>query len=858
VVLNDKKTLSSYKMRSRETLVVVVMMSFNIPKQKKPIQLSCTKRVGALKRALRTLVKIPVKDQIVKANKRPVGRDDTPLWHFGIKRPVELVVRKKPTPVWKRPMVIYVVTPKGKRLALRKVMPLSKVSAFKSKIEKKTNIRASRQQLRTKNRRNLRKGKRPLNSYGVKNKDTLWLVARMTVVLKLIRGKGIKTRRFTMQSSDTVRKLRRKIIRFAAAPISMLSVNVDQSNKQHQKGVKIRPGAPLGSGASKIGKFGADKPLTVLIKMQPMLIYIKTPDGNKQTLKNVLYSDSVRTIKQRIAKQTKLHAGALILRNKAGRVLRSDRRSIGKYDVMNKDTLTIIVKMVVLIKYLPSKRIWRLRVTSADKVGKIRRKITRVTSLPRRRQVVTVASKSIPQDSALAGSLRKTKGKVVVIVKERFTVFVRIPGQQRKLMLKGLLGSDPVRTLCKRLSKRTRIPTKRLLLRGRRGRKLTRQAVALRNYGVRNRDTLRLVVSDIKVLIVKEINGRRIPTKMNSDDTVEKLRKRVMRLTRVPIFKMYMKIDGKFVPRRRNADTLAKFWRPSRRKPIVVSVADHRIKKRMTIRIRQYSPSKIGKQTSTEFRIQIGSGRLPDGVRQVFISTADTVGELKRRLAQDSKISVSAVDVLPSGKKWLPSLSKKQLGRDTPTLKSLGVTAGARLTFGVRKRGQKGSPTIVKVFVRAGKQGARIPQALRKHVDCCKRSRVISSGRPTTQSSTGYGGKSGRAVDGNTSGRYSSRSCTHTKRQTGAWWKVQLKKVASICKVVVWNRVDCCKTRLNNFSVKIGLSNSKSEQKCATVRTAHRKNIVQCGCKKGDSVKVQLGGLDYLTLCEVQVYGSLQ
>jgi len=66
----------------------------------------------------------------------------------------------------------------------------------------------------------------------------------------------------------------------------------------------------------------------------------------------------------------------------------------------------------------------------------------------------------------------------------------------------------------------------------------------------------------------------------------------------------------------------------------------------------------------------------------------------------------------------------------------------------------------------------------------------------------------------------------------------------------VWNRVDCCTTRLNNFIV------SADEHKCGEVAVAKRKNVVKCNNFKASSVTVSLKGKNYLTLCEVQVYGS--
>src|SRR4051812_10353384 len=47
-------------------------------------------------------------------------------------------------------------------------------------------------------------------------------------------------------------------------------------------------------------------------------------------------------------------------------------------------------------------------------------------------------------------------------------------------------------------------------------------------------------------------------------------------------------------------------------------------------------------------------------------------------------------------------------------------------------------------------------------------------GKPTSQSSTGYGGDPSRAVDGNTSGVWTNNSVTHTNFGHQPWWQVDL------------------------------------------------------------------------------------
>jgi hypothetical protein len=45
-------------------------------------------------------------------------------------------------------------------------------------------------------------------------------------------------------------------------------------------------------------------------------------------------------------------------------------------------------------------------------------------------------------------------------------------------------------------------------------------------------------------------------------------------------------------------------------------------------------------------------------------------------------------------------------------------------------------------------------------------------------------------------------------------------------------------------------------QLCGTIGTAARVNTIGCGNKIGQVVKIQLQGANYLTLCEVEVWGS--
>ena len=79
----------------------------------------------------------------------------------------------------------------------------------------------------------------------------------------------------------------------------------------------------------------------------------------------------------------------------------------------------------------------------------------------------------------------------------------------------------------------------------------------------------------------------------------------------------------------------------------------------------------------------------------------------------------------------------------------------------------------------------------------------VALGKPTSQSSTGWGGFSSRAVDGNPNGKWSKWSTTHTAKQTNPSWEVDLLDDFSVSNIKIYNRVDCCSGRLSGAEVTL-------------------------------------------------------
>ncbi|XP_063797417.1 uncharacterized protein LOC134958626 [Pseudophryne corroboree] len=131
----------------------------------------------------------------------------------------------------------------------------------------------------------------------------------------------------------------------------------------------------------------------------------------------------------------------------------------------------------------------------------------------------------------------------------------------------------------------------------------------------------------------------------------------------------------------------------------------------------------------------------------------------------------------------------------------------------------------------------------------------------TSQSST-YDkfGASENAIDGSSNTKYMAGHCSHTDLDIEPWWRVDLTKVYNVTKVMITNRGDCCKERLNGAEIRIGMSAEKGgsrNPRCAkiTPQGLGEEEEYNCGLI-GQYVTVTIpGAAAYLTLCEVKVYG---
>jgi hypothetical protein len=123
------------------------------------------------------------------------------------------------------------------------------------------------------------------------------------------------------------------------------------------------------------------------------------------------------------------------------------------------------------------------------------------------------------------------------------------------------------------------------------------------------------------------------------------------------------------------------------------------------------------------------------------------------------------------------------------------------------------------------------------------------------------------AVDGNTDGNYWDGSVSQTNSEISPWWQVDLGAAAEVGSVTIWNRTDCCVSRLNDYWIFVSATPFNASDTPAVLQTragvwsTHQttapdpSGTVAIGAR-GRYVRIQLSGTNALHMAEVQVFGA--
>ncbi|XP_018427864.1 PREDICTED: uncharacterized protein LOC108800384, partial [Nanorana parkeri] len=115
------------------------------------------------------------------------------------------------------------------------------------------------------------------------------------------------------------------------------------------------------------------------------------------------------------------------------------------------------------------------------------------------------------------------------------------------------------------------------------------------------------------------------------------------------------------------------------------------------------------------------------------------------------------------------------------------------------------------------------------------------------------------AIDGGTDQNWWNGFCTTTDDEWESWWRLDLQQKYKVNMVVVYGRSDCCKERMNGLEVRVGDSPNNHNPVCGTITDSNNiTTAFYCNGMEGRYISAVIPARsEYLTLCEVEVYGEL-
>jgi hypothetical protein len=121
------------------------------------------------------------------------------------------------------------------------------------------------------------------------------------------------------------------------------------------------------------------------------------------------------------------------------------------------------------------------------------------------------------------------------------------------------------------------------------------------------------------------------------------------------------------------------------------------------------------------------------------------------------------------------------------------------------------------------------------------------------------------AIDGSTNGYFDQNMLFHSAGGNDDWWQVDLGQMSQISLIQIFNRVDCCSTRLSNVTIFVSPNPFTSTSLTATQAQPGVQQFFLSGYAglvpqvpmnvQGRYVRIQLNVTQYLQLAEVRVMG---
>ncbi|XP_077349871.1 pentraxin fusion protein-like [Lithobates pipiens] len=115
-----------------------------------------------------------------------------------------------------------------------------------------------------------------------------------------------------------------------------------------------------------------------------------------------------------------------------------------------------------------------------------------------------------------------------------------------------------------------------------------------------------------------------------------------------------------------------------------------------------------------------------------------------------------------------------------------------------------------------------------------------------------------KAIDSVKDTKWHNGFCSHTNNDHSPWWRLDMKQRYKVNTVVLTGRSDAAMERLMGAEVRIGNSPVNKNPVCGTVtQITDPTTTFSCNGMEGRYVSVVIPGRsEYLTICELEVYGD--
>lgn len=500
---DPESTLRDYDIKHDDTLNLEPMeIKVKTPDGKIiPIQVEPTDTVDDVRKKVGEATGEPAPEEDIVFNGNVLDDPESTLADNGVKHGDTLLVE---------PMQINVKHWDGTVVTLD-VNPNDTIGDIKSMVDDEMDIPPAYQRMKF-DGKPLKKNKKSLKDYNIKNKDTIELEP-MQINVKTPNGKKIP---IEVEPSDTIEDIKQKVEDATGLPVPTQKLR--------------NPDGDLLDNPTTVADNGIKHGDT--LTLDPMKIYVKKPDGEKIELA-VKPSDSVEDVKKMVEDIAGIPVPDQTLTFDGDEL--DDPTTLDDNDIKDGDTL-VLEPMRVNVKHWDG-TVETFDVAPDDTIEHIKSLVDDKMDIPPEQQRLVFEGKPLKKDSKTLREYKIANGDTIDL--QPMTVNVKTP--DGKVIPIQVDPHDTIEQVKNKVEDATGIPTPSQKLRDPAG-ELLDNPTTIADNGIKHGDTLEL---DPMKIFVKKPNGEKIELAVSPTNIIADIKDMVEDKDGIPVGDQHMEFDGK-------------------------------------------------------------------------------------------------------------------------------------------------------------------------------------------------------------------------------------------------------------------------------------------------------------------------